>query len=193
MEDEHVRQLRQLGLDLGLALLLAFLALVLVAPLERVLLEEGGDALVEGGLEGDAEGHEGVKSYRFFIAPTADHYRLLQTRKQLVDHRGVGLLILVPCDLLGSPAWIASNGCLLHPLGIGGRFLILEGRHDVGEEFVAVMLEHRRKFIIYLLFDILRGYNYGRGPASASSAPLILLFFQVLLVVFLEENQLIEF
>ena len=83
---------------------------------------------------------------------------------------------------------------MLHPLGSEGGLLILEGGHYVGEEFVAVMLEYRREFIIYLLFNMLWLYYNGRlAPAPTITPATLGLLFDELLVVFLQKYELIKF
>lgn len=193
MKDHNVWELGQLCLDLSLALLLALFTAILVAPLEGVFFEEPSEALIKGRLEGDRQGHEWVESYRFFIAPPAYHYGLLHAAEQLIYDRGMSLLKLVPCLFFRCAAGTSSDCILPQTLGSDRCLLILQSRHYVGKEFVAVMLEHRRKFIINLLFDMLRRYYYGRGTTSATAPPsLILLVLYVLLVILLQEHQLIK-
>lgn len=193
MENQYVRELRELCLDFGFALLLALVTAILVATLQRILFEEPSDTFIKGRLEGDRQGHKGVECYRFLIAPPANHYGLLHAAKQFIYDGGMSLFKLVPRFFLRGAADTSCYSFLPHTLGRDRCLLVLESRHYVGKEFVAVMLEHRRKFIINLLFDILRGNYYGRGTASASAPSLlILLLLYILLMILLQEHQLIE-
>jgi hypothetical protein len=82
VEDHNVGQLAELSLDLGLRAFLALVALVevvLLRALEGIFLQETGKTLVEGRLEGQGQGHEGVERDGLVLAPQARHDGLLHT------------------------------------------------------------------------------------------------------------------
>ena len=60
MEDKDIRQFAELGTNFSFRLLIAFFALVPIFCIEGVFFKEGVDALLQGGFEGETQGHEWI-------------------------------------------------------------------------------------------------------------------------------------
>jgi hypothetical protein len=83
VENNHIRQFAQSGLNACFRFLSALLALVLV--FKHVFPQELLDALFQGGFERQTQSHEGVVSNRVGVALPAAHSGLLHASEDAVD------------------------------------------------------------------------------------------------------------